>query len=119
MKNIKLTFLFVLLSGIGFAQGTIKQQAKAVLKQQVLTEAAWAMKQSPVTVTAESSPRSAGGKHDFFSEADYFWPNPANPDGPYINRDGETNPNNFVAHRKAMIRFSHWGIGIGLSINWR
>lgn len=106
MKNIKLTFLFVLLSGIGFAQGTIKQQAKAVLKQQVLTEAAWAMKQSPVTVTAESSPRSAGGKHDFFSEADYFWPNPANPDGPYINRDGETNPNNFVAHRKAMIRFS-------------
>jgi hypothetical protein len=106
MKNIKLTFLFMLFSAIGFAQGNIKQQASAVLKQQVLTEAAWAMKQSPVTVTAESSPKSAGGKHDFFSEADYFWPNPANPDGPYINRDGETNPNNFVAHRKAMIRFS-------------
>lgn len=106
MKNIKLTFLFMLFSAIGFAQGNIKQQASAVLKQQVLTEADWAMKQSPVTVTAESSPRSAGGKHDFFSEADYFWPNPANPDGPYINRDGETNPNNFVAHRKAMIRFS-------------
>ncbi len=106
MKNIKLTFLFVLLSCVCFAQGNIKQQANTVLKQQVLTEAAWAMKQSPVTVTAESSPRSAGGKHDFFSEADYFWPNPANPDGPYINRDGETNPNNFVAHRKAMIRFS-------------
>lgn len=106
MKNIKLTFLFALLSSIGFAQGNIKQQASAVLKQQVLREAAWAMKQRPITVTAESSPRSAGGKHDFFSEADYFWPNPANPDGPYINRDGETNPNNFVAHRKAMIRFS-------------
>jgi hypothetical protein len=72
----------------------------------VLGEAAWAMKQQPITITSESSPRSAGGKHDFFSEADYFWPNPANPDGPYINRDGESNPNNFVAHRKAMIRFS-------------
>ncbi|KQC01172.1 alginate lyase family protein [Pedobacter sp. Hv1] len=106
MKKIKLICLFVLLSFLSFAQGNIKQQAIAVLKKQSLTEADWAMQQSPITVTAESSPRSAGGKHDFFSEADYFWPNPANPDGPYINRDGETNPNNFVAHRKAMIRFS-------------
>lgn len=84
----------------------IKSQATAVLKQQILTEAAWALQQQPITVTAETSTRSAGGKHDFFSEADYFWPNPANPDGPYINKDGQTNPDNFVAHRKAMIRFS-------------
>ncbi len=102
--------MFIILAVMGvhtFAQKTsIAQQATAVLKAQVLKEAAWAMQQQPITVTAESSPRSAGGKHDFFSEADYFWPNPKNPDGPYINRDGETNPNNFVAHRKAMIRFS-------------
>lgn len=90
-----------------FSQPNIAQQATAVLKKQVLAEAAWAMGQSPITVTAESAPRSAGGKHDFFSEADYFWPNPNNPDGPYVNRDGETNPNNFVAHRKAMIRLSN------------
>jgi hypothetical protein len=60
----------------------------------------------PVTVTAASSPRSAGGKHDFFSEGDYWWPDPKNPDGPYIQRDGETNPGNFVEHRKAMVRMS-------------
>jgi hypothetical protein len=64
------------------------------------------MKQEPVTVTASFSPRSAGGKHDFFSEADYFWPDPKNPDGPYVDRDGMTNPDNFVEHRKEMIRFS-------------
>ncbi|MES2419122.1 MAG: alginate lyase family protein [Bacteroidota bacterium] len=106
---MKRTFLIFTLALIGFscfAQGNIKQQTTAVLRQQVLAEAAWAMLQSPVTITAESSTRSAGGKHDFFSEADYFWPNPNNPYGPYINRDGETNPNNFVAHRKAMIRLS-------------
>ncbi|SEO89524.1 Alginate lyase [Mucilaginibacter gossypiicola] len=80
--------------------------AGQTLKKQIITEAAWAMQQQPVTVTASSSPRSAGGKHDFFSEADYFWPDPKNPDGPYINRDGMTNPDNFVEHRKAMIRFS-------------
>ena len=62
--------------------------------------------EQPVTVTAASSPRSAGGKHDFFSEGDYWWPDPKNPDGPYIQRDGESNPDNFVEHRKAMIRMS-------------
>jgi hypothetical protein len=60
----------------------------------------------PITVTATTCPRSAGGVHDFYSEGDYWWPDPANPDGPYIQRDGETNPENFVAHRLAMIRFS-------------
>jgi hypothetical protein len=86
--------------------GNLEKDATALLKKQILAEAAWAMKQAPVTITDSSSPRSAGGKHDFFSEADYFWPDPKNPDGPYINRDGMTNPDNFVAHRKAMIRFS-------------
>jgi hypothetical protein len=57
-------------------------------------------------VTASSSPRSAGGKHDFFSEGDYWWPDPKNPDGPYIQRDGMTNPDNFVEHRRAMVRLS-------------
>lgn len=83
-----------------------EKSAEQTLKKQIMAEAAWAMQQQPVTVTASSSPRSAGGKHDFFSEADYFWPNPKNPDGPYINRDGMTNPDNFIEHRKAMIRFS-------------
>ncbi|MCZ4243986.1 alginate lyase family protein [Pedobacter punctiformis] len=83
-----------------------ERQAATLLKKEILAEAAWAMKQQPITVTASFSPRSAGGKHDFFSEADYFWPDPKNPEGPYINRDGLTNPDNFVEHRKAMIRFS-------------
>ncbi len=84
----------------------IEKAAEVVLKKQILAEAAWAMKQEPITVTASFCTRSAGGKHDFFSEADYFWPDPKKPDGPYIDRDGMTNPDNFVAHRKAMIRFS-------------
>jgi hypothetical protein len=62
--------------------------------------------QAPITITASSSPRSAGGTHDFFSEGDYWWPDPANPQGPYIQRDGLTNPDNFVAHRRAMVRLS-------------
>ena len=64
------------------------------------------LSESPRTITAASSPRSAGGRHDFFSEGDYWWPDPANPGGPYIQRDGETNPGNFVEHRRAMVRLS-------------
>jgi hypothetical protein len=64
------------------------------------------LKEQPVTITASSSPRSAGGAHDFFSEGDYWWPDPQNPDGPYIQRDGMTNPNNFVDHRRYLMRLS-------------
>jgi hypothetical protein len=60
----------------------------------------------PVTITAFRSPKSPGGPHDFFSQADYFWPDPKNPDAPYINRDGQSNPDNFNEHRKAMIDLS-------------
>ncbi len=76
------------------------------LRKQVLKEADWALQQEPVTVTASASPRSAGGKHDFYSEGDYWWPDPQSVDSPYIQKDGMTNPDNFVAHRLAMIRFS-------------
>jgi hypothetical protein len=58
------------------------------------------------TITSCPTPRSPGGLHDFFSQADYFWPNPANPSGPYVNRDGQSNPDNFNEHRKAMIALS-------------
>jgi hypothetical protein len=75
-------------------------------RRRVLGAADRYLRQQPVTVTAHSSPRSAGGRHDFFSEGDYWWPDPANPDGPYIQRDGMTNPANFVAHRQAMMRLS-------------
>ena len=78
----------------------------AIERGRVMKAAAEYLAAKPVTVTASGSPRSAGGRHDFFSEGDYWWPDPKNPDGPYIQRDGMSNPNNFVEHRRAMIRLS-------------
>jgi beta-galactosidase len=60
----------------------------------------------PVTITSVSCDRSAGTIHDYFSEGDYWWPNPDDPQGPYIRRDGLTNPDNFVAHRELLRRMS-------------
>jgi alginate lyase len=78
----------------------------AIERARVLRAADQYLREQPVTITASQSPRSAGGRHDFFSEGDYWWPDPANQEGPYIQRDGMTNPDNFVAHRHAMVRLS-------------
>jgi len=75
-------------------------------RDRVLRAANGYLAENPITVTASHSPRSAGGLHDFFSEADYWWPDPKNPGGPYIQRDGMSNPDNFVEHRRAMVRLS-------------
>ena len=75
-------------------------------RRRILEAAAKYKTLAPATITAFPSSRSPGGPHDYFSQADYFWPDPKNPDGPYINRDGQSNPENFNGHRKAMIALS-------------
>jgi hypothetical protein len=98
--------LFLLVPTALHSQDTFRNEIIAVLRTDVMLQGAWALNQEPTTITAYRSPRSAGGLHDFYSEGDYWWPDPQNPDGPYIQRDGQTNPDNFVDHRRAMIRFS-------------
>ena len=75
-------------------------------RERVLAAADRYLKEAPMTVTASRSPRSAGGVHDYFSEGDYWWPDPQNPRGPYIQKDGLSNPDNFNDHRRALMRFS-------------
>lgn len=102
MKHVTILLILIVCSSFNPLDKAIVD----VLRDDILVEAASAMRDLPVTVTAHSSDRSAGGKHDFYSEGDYWWPDPASPGGPYIQRDGMTNPDNFVAHRQYMIRFS-------------
>jgi hypothetical protein len=75
-------------------------------RRRVIRLADQALKIEPLTVTSAVAPRSPGGLHDYYSEGDYWWPNPANPAGPYIRRDGRSNPDKFDAHRDVMIALS-------------
>ena len=75
-------------------------------RARILTDAQKFLVEEPQTVTAAHSERSAGGLHDFISEGDYWWPDPKNPGGPYIRRDGFTNPDNFIKHRDVLMRLS-------------
>lgn len=66
----------------------------------VIEKAEKALEEPIPHITDISSDRSEGGLHDYYSNGDYWWPDPDTPDGlPYIRRDGETNPDNFNGHR--------------------
>lgn len=84
----------------------LKEEVAGLLGGEVVARGEKALAEEPLTITAYRAERSAGGIHDFYSEGDYWWPNPASPDSAYIRRDGQTNPDNFVEHRHAMVRFS-------------
>lgn len=90
----------------GFKKNDLNKDIESALKETIMKNAGWAMEQQPQTIASFVCERSAGGIHDFYSEGDYWWPDPENPQGPYIRKDGETNPENFIEHRLAMIRFS-------------
>src|SRR5205085_8147672 len=96
----------LLLVSLPLAQTRPAFDVAAFERARVLKAANQYLSERPVTITASHSPRSAGGAHDFFSEGDYWWPDPKNPEGPYVQRDGESNPDNFVEHRRALIRLS-------------
>lgn len=107
------TIIFVILfSSISFNSDgikpdrKIKKQAVRFLREETINRVDKVLFEKPVTITSFICNKSAGGIHDFYSEGDNWWPDPNNPDGPYIQRDGMTNPGNFVEHRKALIRLS-------------
>lgn len=51
-----------------------------------------ALAAKPASVMDKRSIPVSGDRHDYVSLARYWWPNPANPKGAYVRRDGDTNP---------------------------
>ena len=79
----------------------------AIDHDRILSAADAALKMAPVTITAFRAKLSDGGPNDFYSNGDYWWPNPNTTNGlPYVRRDGQTNPENFVAHREVLRQLS-------------
>ena len=100
----RIIVLAAFIPAIGWGQHKIKVDVASIDRTAILISAEQYLKEPPVTVTAFSSPRSTGGVHEYFSEGDYWWPNPKHPDSAYVQRDGMTNPDNFNKHREAMRR---------------
>jgi hypothetical protein len=102
-------FIFFSFLKCNWAQFNVQNIRNIVIEldsEKVVSEANEYLKEEPITITSFLADRSLGGKHDYYSEVEYWWQNPSDPDGPYIRKVGYTNPNNFTAHRNVLIRFS-------------
>src|SRR3546814_19496227 len=78
---------------------------RAIERRRLLPQAAALLAAEPRTIAAIPAPRSPAGPQDYYSEGDYWWPDPARPGGPYVRRDGRSNPDKFDGHRDALIAF--------------
>ncbi|MCF7675154.1 MAG: alginate lyase family protein [Akkermansiaceae bacterium] len=75
----------------------------AIDRDRILKAATAATALPPITITTHHAALSEGGPNDYYSNGDYWWPDPAKTDGlPYLRRDGQTNPGNFHHHRLAL-----------------
>lgn len=83
---------------------TRREMIASPLMEETIRRADEALKAEPLTITAFPAERSAGGIHDFYSEADYSWPDPKDPDAPYIGRDGYSYPGLYDEHRAVLLR---------------
>jgi hypothetical protein len=114
LKRMQIFVLVVVgISFIGCSSTKMAFNLDETEKTRVLKSAEIYLNVEPITVTSSFCNRSAGSIHDFYSEGDYWWPDPQNPEEPYIRKDGLTNSDNFNNHREALIRFSQISGALG------
>ena len=83
-----------------FAAKTPDTSSKAAIEN-IDNEAKKALKVEVISIVTKEAIPPSGDKHDYVSQAPYFWRNPNTADGfPYIRKDGERNPeiNRFPDH---------------------
>jgi len=64
-------------------------------------EAERRMKEGPWSVTYDRPAGVTLDDHDYYSQAPYWWPQD-DPKAPYVRKDGQTNPNRFMANKIAL-----------------
>ena len=73
-----------------------------------------ALKAGPWSVTFHRPDYVKADLHEYYSEGPYWWPNPKNPTGPYIRRDGERNPDRYQHNRKDIGDMSDAVLALGM-----
>jgi hypothetical protein len=76
-----------------------------------------ALKSGPWSVTTTRPSDVDAGPNDYYSEGPYWWPDPTNPKGPYIRKDGERNPNRFDANRRDLGSLCTATLALGMGAN--
>ncbi len=104
MKKIFCTLLYLSFFQIIIAQGWNRDQletarehldvpAYSLSYKALLKEADKLLNRGPLSVMIKKRVAISGNKHDYLSQARYYWPDPKSHNGlPYISKDGESNP---------------------------
>jgi len=72
---------------------SLDKPAYSIAYQALLHDADRALTKEPLSVMMKEKTPASGDKHDYMSQARYYWPDPTKPDGlPYIQHDGLSNP---------------------------
>lgn len=99
-----LSILFILCLGISAqsiwnpdhlkdVKQSLSEPVYTLAYQGLLESADRALLAEPLSVMMKEKTPASGTKHDYMSQARYYWPDPTKPDGlPYIQLDGQSNP---------------------------
>lgn len=78
-------------------------------------EAEKRMKEGPWTVTSDRPKGLDLDVHEYYTEAPYYWPNPDNPGGPNLRKDGQSNPARIVADQTSLNAMSDAVFTLGVA----
>ena len=81
---------------------------------QVRRNADAALQAEPWSVTNHRPDHVKAGPNDYYSEGPYWWPDPKNPNGPYMREDGQRNPNRFMGNRSDLGDMSSAVLALGM-----
>jgi hypothetical protein len=87
-------------AGILLTGGQAEMLRGGAIPDAVRRNADDALKAGPWSVTTHRPENVSAGPNDYYSEGPYWWPDPKNPTGPYMRKDGERNPARFMGNRK-------------------
>jgi len=79
------------------------------------TDADKRLREGPWSVTTDRPKGVDLDPHEYYSEAPYYWPNPDNPTGPYLRKDGQANPARIVANQAAFSAMSDAVFALGVA----
>jgi hypothetical protein len=75
-----------------------------------------ALKAGPWSVTYHRPDFIKAAPNDYYSEGPYWWPDPKNPKGPYIRKDGERNPDRYLNNRNDLGSLCTAVLALGMGV---
>ncbi len=77
-----------------------------------------ALQRGPWNITGHRPAAAEVPLHEYYSEGPYWWPDPKNPAGPYIRKDGERNPDRFDDNHRDIGAMSAATLALGMAVHF-